>query len=206
MHLLYVRMSATELAAIRATLVVGSATLTALAQRAAHAGQAIIRNPNGLAWPPDTDARRPPRSAAGPATRGGNPWGGRAEHHMAGRLDAEDVVTIRESLATGSAVPDDLARQYRVSSRTIKQIATHSTWKHVSGPKLGPSWGPRTNTGYWGVTANGAGNRFTVSLYHDGRKYAFGWFKDVVEAARAYDAKACELGLPPDRLNFPDGN
>ena len=90
--------------------------------------------------------------------------------------------------------------------RTIKQIATHSTWKHVSGPKLGPSWGPRTNTGYWGVTANGAGNRFTVSLYHDGRKYAFGWFKDVVEAARAYDAKACELGLPPDRLNFPDGN
>jgi hypothetical protein len=26
----------------------------------------------------------------------------------------------------------------------------------------------------------------------------------VVEAARAYDAKARELGLPPQRLNFPD--
>jgi len=123
---------------------------------------------------------------------------------MAGRLDAEDVVTIRESLASGSAFPDDLARQYRVSPRTIKQIATHSTWKHVSGPKLGPSWGPRTNTGYWGVTANGAGNRFTVSLYYDGRKYAFGWFKDVVEAARAYDAKAREVGLPSEKLNFRD--
>jgi hypothetical protein len=123
---------------------------------------------------------------------------------MAGRLGAEDVVTIRESLATGTAAPDELASQYRVSPRTIKQIATHDTWKHVRGPKLAPNWGPRTNSGYWGVTANGAGNRFTVSLYHDGRKYAFGWFKDVVEAARAYDAKARELGLPPERLNFPD--
>ena len=206
MYLLHVRMSATELAAIRATLVVGSASLAALAQRAAHAGQTIIRNPNGLIWRPGTDARKPPSVGSDRTARssGANPWGGRVEHQMAGRLDAEDVVTIRESLASGSAFPDDLARQYRVSPRTIKQIATHSTWKHVSGPKLGPTWGPRTNTGYWGVTANGAGNRFTVSLYHDGRKYAFGWFKDVVEAARAYDAKAREVGLPSEKLNFRD--
>jgi hypothetical protein len=123
---------------------------------------------------------------------------------MASRLGADDVLTIRESLAAGAAVPDDLAVQYHVTPRTIKQIATHDTWKHVHGPKLASNGRPRTNTGYWGVTANGARNRFSVSLYYDGRKYAFGWFKDVGEAARAYDAKARELGLPPERLNFPD--
>src|SRR6476620_3106955 len=56
MYLFHVRMTPMELAAIRATLVVGAASLTALAQRAAQAGQTIIRNPNGLIWRPDTDA------------------------------------------------------------------------------------------------------------------------------------------------------
>ena len=117
MYLFHVRMTPMELAAIRATLVVGSASLTALAQRAAQAGQTIIRNPNGLIWRPDTDAGKRLGAGADRTARssGANPWGGRVEHQMAGRLDAEDVVTIRESLASGSAVPADLARQYRVS-------------------------------------------------------------------------------------------
>jgi hypothetical protein len=189
MQPLQVRMSAMEVAAIRAALMVGSATVVELARRTALTSQAIVRMPYDR-------IRRQNRRARQPT--------GTAGHSLASRLGADDVLLIRESLATGTAVPDELARQYRVTPRTIRQIATHDTWKHVRGPKLTPNWGPRTNTGYWGVTANGAGNRFSVSLYHDGRKYAFGWYKDVVEAARAYDAKARELGLPPQRLNFPD--
>lgn len=189
MQLLQVRMSAMEVAAIRAALAVSSATVIELARRTALTGQAIARIPYDRTRRPNAGARQPT---------------GIAGHALASRLGADDVLSIRESLATGAAVPDELARRYRVTPRTIRQIATHDTWKHVRGPKLTPNWGPRTNTGYWGVTANGAGNRFSVSLYHDGRKYAFGWFKDVVEAARAYDAKARELGMPPERLNFPN--
>jgi hypothetical protein len=195
MHLLHVRMTAMDVAAIRTAVVAGSATLIEWTRRTALVGQAVVRTPHSRAARQDSGARRTRNDAdqVGSA-HGSNPWGGLTGHQMA----------IRESLAAGAAVPDDLARQYRVTPRTIKQIATHDTWKHVQGPKLASNWRPRTNTGYWGVTANGAGNRFSVSLYHDGRKYAFGWFKDVDEAARAYDAKARELRLPPERLNFPD--
>ena len=62
----------------------------------------------------------------------------------------------------------------------------------------------RTNTGYWGVSSNGARNRFDVTLYHEGKHHRLGVYRDMVTAARAYDAKARELGFPPDRLNSPD--
>ena len=62
----------------------------------------------------------------------------------------------------------------------------------------------RSSTGYWGVTANSARNRFLATLYHDGRHYSLKIHRDPESAARAYDAKARELGFPPEKLNFPD--
>ncbi|HEX3301394.1 MAG TPA: hypothetical protein VHR64_00810, partial [Thermomicrobiales bacterium] len=108
-----------EVAAIRAALMVGSATVVELARRTALTSQAIVRMPYDR-------IRRQNRRARQPT--------GTAGHSLASRLGAEDVLSIRESLATGTAVPDELTRQYRVTPRTIRQIATHDTWKHVRGP------------------------------------------------------------------------
>ena len=96
-----------------------------------------------------------------------------------------------------------IAQQYGVSPQTIINIATRHTFRHVGGPDPAPR-GPRSRSGYWGVTMNGIGNRFFVNLQHEGRIYSLGTYRDAESAARAYDAKARELGFPPERLNFPD--
>ena len=110
MHLLQVRMTAMDVAAIRAALVVSSATLIEWTRRTALTGQVIARMPSGRMG---SGARRSRRDADRiGAVRGSNPWTAPAGHHMASRLGADDVLTIRESLAAGAAVPDDLAVQY----------------------------------------------------------------------------------------------
>jgi hypothetical protein len=123
-----------------------------------------------------------------------------ADHPL---TDAQ-VVAIREAMAAGTPGPRALARQYGVSRQTIHNLARHTTRKAAGGPVYQPSAGPRTNTGYWGVTANGAGNRFAVALTHNHRRYTFGTCRSALESVRLYDAKARELGVPPAKLNFPD--
>ena len=120
------------------------------------------------------------------------------------RFTAADIVAIREELATGAVTAADLAVRYRVHRDTIANIAVGKSWKTAGGPRQPRHTGPRSNTGFWGVTANGAGNRFTVHVTKEGQSRTFGWFKDVEEAARACDHVARALGSSPKKLNFPD--
>jgi hypothetical protein len=120
------------------------------------------------------------------------------------RLTAAEVVAMREALGAETTTIADLAARHTVSRSTIANIATGKSWKDIGGPRQAGHTGPRSSTGYWGVTANGAGNRFSVVIRVNGRQVSLGVFKDVAEAARRYDAVARELGFPPERLNFPD--
>jgi len=45
--------------------------------------------------------------------------------------------------------------------------------------------------------------KWWARIEHKGVRYRLGRFKTEIEAARARDAKAIELGLPPNLLNFP---
>jgi hypothetical protein len=120
------------------------------------------------------------------------------------RLTAAEVVAMREALAAGTSTIADLAERYGVSRSTIANIATGKSWKNAGGPRQPVQTGPRSRTGYWGVTANGAGNRFSVVIRVNGRQVSLGVFKEVAAAARRYDAVARELGHPPEKRNFPD--
>ena len=62
----------------------------------------------------------------------------------------------------------------------------------------------RTNTGYWGVTVNGAGNRIDAWVRYGRRQHRDGRCQELITAAKAYDAKARELGMPREKLNFPE--
>lgn len=56
---------------------------------------------------------------------------------------------------------------------------------------------------YKGVIRRPCGSFYTL-LYHNKHNYYLGSFRDEVEAARAYDAKAKEIFGEFARLNFPD--
>jgi hypothetical protein len=120
------------------------------------------------------------------------------------KLTPEQVIEIRELLATGNFTQTEIAERYGVNRGTIGMIATRVSWQHLSGPK--PA-GPRRSgkdTGYLGVTTDEAGNRFYASIRDKGRQRAIGEFDDPIAAAKAYDERARELGLPPEKLNFPE--
>jgi hypothetical protein len=119
------------------------------------------------------------------------------------KLSADQARAIRDLLAAGTVTQVELADRFGVTKQAINQIARGINWKAIGGPPPAPAR-PRTNTGYWGVTANGAGNRFTVTLHHEGVIYRLGTYRDLEAAARAFDAKARELAFPRQRLNFPD--
>ena len=118
------------------------------------------------------------------------------------KLTTDQVGEIRELLADGSPDRAAIGRRYGVSDTTIAAIASGTLWKHITGPPAKPP-GPKSNTGYFGVTGNGMMNRFQATITIDRRRVSLGVFRDPVEAARAYDAKAYGLGYPPEQLNFP---
>ena len=120
------------------------------------------------------------------------------------KLTEEQVVDIRCVLAEGSRTQVDIARRYGVTQSTISAIALRNHWKHVDGPSARHHVRPRSNTGFWGITANGAGNRFLATVRENGKERNLGVFRDPVEAAKVRDARARELGFPPEKLNFPD--
>lgn len=121
------------------------------------------------------------------------------------KLTAAQVAEIRAALATGTFSGKELAQRYCVSDSTISTIAHRTTWKDVPGPSAVRHFGPpRTNTGYFGVSGNGAMNRFVVAIRENGTPRTLGVFRDPIEAAKCYDARARALGYPRERLNFPD--
>lgn len=121
------------------------------------------------------------------------------------RFTKAEVIAIREELAAGTATIDELAARSGAHRTTIADIASGRSWTEVGGPTgTKPSPQPRSTSGYWGVTANGVGNRFWVYLRHNGRQVSLGYTTCPEEGARRYDAVARELGFPPEKLNFPD--
>ena len=130
------------------------------------------------------------------------------------KLTAEQVVAIREELAANHHSKRAVAERYGMSVSYVYAIAEGRVRANAGGP-LTTGWRkqqrparipsrPTSNTGYWGVTANGFGNRFDVWVRHKGRQIWVGRYRDPITAARAHDVKARELGLPPERLNFPE--
>jgi hypothetical protein len=121
---------------------------------------------------------------------------------MTAKLSPAEVATIREAVAGGESRLA-LAAQYGLSRSHVDRLVRGESWRSVGGP-ITRRDGPQTNTGYWGVTANSAGNRFGASIVINGNRRALGIHRDLVTAARRYDAAAREAGFPADRLNFPD--
>jgi hypothetical protein len=58
-------------------------------------------------------------------------------------------------------------------------------------------------SGFHGVGYYRRTNKWRAIIKHKGKTEHLGYFDDPKEAARAYDAKARELGRPEHKLNFP---
>ncbi len=56
---------------------------------------------------------------------------------------------------------------------------------------------------FWGVSYTKSRAKYHVSVHHEGRLFACGYFADEIEAARAHDYKAVALKGEAARLNFP---
>ncbi|WP_233602185.1 hypothetical protein [Corallococcus sp. CA047B] len=67
----------------------------------------------------------------------------RGEEQGLAVLTEADVVAIREAYAAGKAGLRKLARQYRVSTRTIAGACYGRTWRHVPSPYM---FRPRAKT------------------------------------------------------------
>jgi hypothetical protein len=121
---------------------------------------------------------------------------------MTPKLTPADVVAIREAVAAGQSRLE-LAAHYDVHRSHIDRLVRGENWRSAGGPITGHGW-PRTNTGYWGVSANGAGNRFYASIVINSNRRTLGSHRDPETAARRYDAAARAAGFPADRINFPE--
>ncbi|WUI46669.1 HNH endonuclease [Streptomyces sp. NBC_00414] len=55
----------------------------------------------------------------------------RGEDHGRALLTNQDVLDIRETLATGKVRQVDLAKEYGVSRQTINHVFSRYTWKHL---------------------------------------------------------------------------
>lgn len=61
-------------------------------------------------------------------------------------------------------------------------------------------------SGYKGVSWSKSDNRWRASIYVGSKKIHIGNFKELIDAAVAYDKKARELHGPYASLNFPKGS
>ena len=116
---------------------------------------------------------------------------------------AEQVIEIRAAVAAGTISSTALAAWYGISRAYVYTLARGDARLDTGGP-VQRRTGSHSNTGYFGVSANGAGNRFVVTIRENDRQKAIGYVRDPIEGARIYDARARELGFPPEKLNFPD--
>lgn len=118
-------------------------------------------------------------------------------------LTDEQVVAIRTAVAAGDCDRTALAAQFDISLSHLSHVVRGSVRAEAGGPITRRS-GPQTNTGYWGVSANSMRTRFVVTIREDGTQKSIGYVRDPIAGARLYDARARELGFPPEKLNFPD--
>ncbi len=86
----------------------------------------------------------------------------------------------------------EFARFNKIPGVTAKDIAKEPCLK------------PRARSGYRGVSWNDHAQEYYVLIEHKKKSHYVGRFEDPIDAARAYDAKAVELGVPRWRLNFPE--
>ena len=118
------------------------------------------------------------------------------------KLAPHQVLEIRDLLAEGTTQAE-IARQYGVSRQVIHLVAQHKTWRNLDGEAAATAKsGERAR--YHGVIPVDRQRVYVASVQHDGRRHHLGTFSDPETAARAHDAKARELGMPPERLNFPE--
>jgi len=61
-----------------------------------------------------------------------------------------------------------------------------------------------TSSRFWGVSYTKSRAKYHVSVHHEGKLFACGYFTDEIEAARAHDYKAVALKGDSARLNFPE--
>jgi hypothetical protein len=61
-----------------------------------------------------------------------------------------------------------------------------------------------SRTGYKGVTSRRGGRGYSARIQVGGKRQYLGWFKNPIDAAKAYDAAAREHFGRFARLNFPD--
>jgi AP2 domain len=62
-----------------------------------------------------------------------------------------------------------------------------------------------SKTGYKGVSSRRGGRGYVARILVDGKRKMLGWFRDPIEAAKAYDAAAREHFGEFARINFPEG-
>lgn len=62
----------------------------------------------------------------------------------------------------------------------------------------------KASSRFWGVSYTTSRDKYQVSVHHEGKLFACGWFTDEIEAARAHDYRAVALKGEAARLNFPE--
>ncbi len=62
---------------------------------------------------------------------------------------------------------------------------------------------PGCTSGFRGISKDARNGRWNVSAFKDGKRFWVGRFESEVDAAKAWDTKAIELGFSKEALNFP---
>ncbi len=63
---------------------------------------------------------------------------------------------------------------------------------------------PKKRAKYFGVYYEKSSNKYRSFFQYQGKRYNLGYFKDELEAAKAYDEKAFEIMKDERKLNFPE--
>lgn len=127
------------------------------------------------------------------ATHIGRRW------YAIGRINGEQVLMHR--LITNAAIGmdvDHIDGDGLNNKRDNLRIATRS--QNMANVSIGP----RSKSGFKGVSWHAGAGRWRATTISNGRQVHLGYFDNVEDAARAYDAKAREIFGEFARLNFPD--